>query len=129
MSEQTLRRVERIADLRAAMPWLVAAGIYVLVIAVAPQLLGDPDTYSHLALGRWILDHGAVPTVDPLKYQQTAPLATAARSDFLERTIFPPLTVWRDQAPRADRRLCGTLAPWDRPRAHAAATIVTVAKL
>jgi hypothetical protein len=35
------------------------------VIAVGPQLLGDPDTYSHLALGRWILDHGAVPTVDP----------------------------------------------------------------
>src|SRR4029078_7898935 len=65
MSEQTLRRVERIADLRGAMAWLVAAGIYVLVIAVAPQLLGDPDTYSHLALGRWILDHGAVPTVDP----------------------------------------------------------------
>jgi len=53
MSEQTLRRVERIADLRAAMPWLVAAGIYVLVIAVAPQLLGDPDTCSHLALGRF----------------------------------------------------------------------------
>src|SRR6185295_9663434 len=65
MSEQTLRRVERIADLRTAMPWLVAAGIYVLVIAVAPQLLNDPDTYSHLALGRWILEHGAVPTVDP----------------------------------------------------------------
>src|SRR5215510_894666 len=65
MSEQTLRRVERIADLRAAMPWLVAAGTYVLVIAVAPQLLGDPDTYSHLALGRWILDHGTVPTADP----------------------------------------------------------------
>ncbi|MGB7855419.1 MAG: hypothetical protein WBL48_05925, partial [Pseudolabrys sp.] len=65
MSEQTIRRTERIVDLQTAMPWLVAAGIYVLVIAVAPQLLGDPDTYSHLALGRWILDHGAVPTVDP----------------------------------------------------------------
>ena len=65
MSEQTIRRTERIMDLRTAMPWLVAAGIYVLVIAVAPQLLGDPDTYSHLAPGRWILDHGAVPTVDP----------------------------------------------------------------
>jgi hypothetical protein len=65
MSEQSLRRVERIADLRAAMPWLVAAGAYLLVIAVAPQLLNDPDTYSHLALGRWILEHGTVPTTDP----------------------------------------------------------------
>jgi hypothetical protein len=65
MSEQTLRRVEWLADLRTAMPWLVAAGAYVIVIAVAPQLLNDPDTYSHLALGRWIIEHGAVPTVDP----------------------------------------------------------------
>src|SRR5690349_12841800 len=65
MSEQSLRRVERIADLRAAMPWLVAAGAYLVVIAVAPQLLNDPDTYSHLALGRWILEHGTVPTTDP----------------------------------------------------------------
>ena len=57
--------MERFADLRAAMPWLAAASIYVLVIAVAPQLLNDPDTYSHLALGRWILEHGTVPAVDP----------------------------------------------------------------
>jgi hypothetical protein len=65
MSEQTIRRVERIADPRAAMPWLVAAATYVLVITVAPQLLNDPDTYSHLALGRWIIEHGTVPMVDP----------------------------------------------------------------
>src|SRR5690349_1012473 len=65
MSEQTIRRTERIVDFRAAMPWLVAAGVYVLLISVAPKLLGDPDTYSHLALGRWIIDHGAVPGVDP----------------------------------------------------------------
>src|SRR4029078_6313739 len=65
MSEQIIRRTERIVDLRTAMPWLVVAGVSVLVIAVAPQLLGDPDTSSHLALGRWILDHGTVPMVDP----------------------------------------------------------------
>jgi hypothetical protein len=65
MSEQTIRRAERSADLQAAMPWLVAAAAYVLVMSVAPKLLNDPDTYSHLALGRWILEHGAVPTSDP----------------------------------------------------------------
>jgi hypothetical protein len=65
MSDQTIRRAVQSTDLRAAMPWLVAAGTYLLVIAVGPQLLNDPDTYSHLALGRWILEHGAVPTVDP----------------------------------------------------------------
>lgn len=65
MSEQTIRRAEKIVDLRAAMPWLVAAGVYVLLISVAAKLLGDPDTYSHLALGRWILEQHAVPAVDP----------------------------------------------------------------
>ncbi len=48
------------------MPWLVAAGVYVLLMALAPRLLADPDTYSHIALGRWIIDHHAVPSTDPL---------------------------------------------------------------
>jgi len=52
-------------DARSAMPWLVAAGVYVLLTALGPRLLSDPDTYSHIALGRWILEHHAVPTTDP----------------------------------------------------------------
>ena len=65
MSEQIIRRTGRIVDTQAAMPWLVAAGVYVLLIALAPRLLADPDTYSHIALGRWILEHHTVPTTDP----------------------------------------------------------------
>ena len=57
MSEQILRRAGRTMDLHATMPWLVTAGVYVLLIALGPQLLNDPDTYSHIALGRWILEH------------------------------------------------------------------------
>ena len=34
-------------------------------IALGPRLLADPDTYSHVALGRWILEHHTVPTTDP----------------------------------------------------------------
>ncbi len=64
MSEQIIRDA-RVADSTAALPWLVAAGIYALLIVLAPRLLADPDSYSHIALGRWILDHHAVPTVDP----------------------------------------------------------------
>jgi len=52
-------------DAQSAMPWLAAAGVYVLLIALAPRLLSDPDTYSHIALGRWMLEHHAVPTTDP----------------------------------------------------------------
>jgi len=53
-------------DLQATMPWLVMVGVYVLLIALGPRLLNDPDTYSHIALGRWILEHHTVPTTDPL---------------------------------------------------------------
>src|SRR5262245_15794359 len=65
MSEQIVRRAERIVDAQSALPWLVAVGVYALLTAVGPKLLSDPDTYSHIALGRWILEHGAVPTTDP----------------------------------------------------------------
>jgi len=65
MSEQILRRTGRTLDLQATMPWLVTGGVYVLLIALGPRLLNDPDTYSHIALGRWILEHHAVPGTDP----------------------------------------------------------------
>jgi hypothetical protein len=66
MSDQIIQRTGRITDSRAAMPWLVAAAIYVLLMVLGSRLLADPDTYSHIALGRWILEHHAVPMVDPL---------------------------------------------------------------
>src|SRR5262245_41404921 len=65
MSDQIVRRTERIVDAQSAMPWLVAVGVYALLTAVGSKLLSDPDTYSHIALGRWILEHGTVPTTDP----------------------------------------------------------------
>src|SRR5882757_1164610 len=66
MSDQIIHRSSRIADSQAAMPWLVAAGLYALLMLLGPRLLGDPDTYSHIAMGRWILEHRSVPTNDPL---------------------------------------------------------------
>jgi hypothetical protein len=33
--------------------------------AFAPAVFHDPDTWSHIATGEWILDHRAVPHVDP----------------------------------------------------------------
>ena len=65
MSDQVVRQTRRIVDAQFVMPWLVAAAAYSLLIALAPRLLSDPDTYSHIALGRWILEHNAVPTTDP----------------------------------------------------------------
>jgi hypothetical protein len=64
MSEQTIR-VSRSVDLPAVMPWLVAIAAYLLLTALAAQLLNDPDTYWHIAVGRLILDHQALPDSDP----------------------------------------------------------------
>ena len=66
MSDQTLQRTHHIVLSPAALPWLVTAGIYALLMLLGPRLLGDPDTYSHIAMGRWILTHLSLPTGDPL---------------------------------------------------------------
>jgi hypothetical protein len=47
--------------------WLGAA-IYALLLIVGERLLNDPDTYWHIATGRWIWAHGAVPTTDPFSH-------------------------------------------------------------
>jgi hypothetical protein len=31
---------------RSGLPWLMSAGAYVLLLALGPRLLSDPDTYS-----------------------------------------------------------------------------------
>lgn len=50
--------------LHAALPWAVVglAGIFAL------RRLDDSDTWWHLASGRWIAEHAAVPSTDTLSY-------------------------------------------------------------
>jgi hypothetical protein len=46
-------------------PWLwLGAGIYLLLLISGNIFLNDSDTYWHIAAGRWILDHNALPQVD-----------------------------------------------------------------
>jgi hypothetical protein len=66
MSEQSLRPASRTLDLQSALPWLAAAAVGLLLVVLAPRLLPDPDTYSHIALGRWMLAHWTVPSTDPI---------------------------------------------------------------
>lgn len=49
-------------------PTLVGCLAYLGFLAYGKGLLGDPDTYWHVAAGRWILDHGAVPFQDPFSH-------------------------------------------------------------
>src|ERR1700722_18829454 len=44
-------------------PIMVAA-----VVSFAPPVLGDGDTFWHIAAGRWMIAHGAVPTTDPFSF-------------------------------------------------------------
>ena len=86
MSDQTLPRFSRIAHSEAGVAWLVATGVFILLIALGDRLLADPDTYSHIALGRWILEHHAVPTGDPLS--QTMQGAPRIAFEWLSQTAY-----------------------------------------
>lgn len=51
-----------------AWPFAVAAAVYAALLSVGERLLNDPDTFWHIAAGRWIWVHGAVPTTDPFSH-------------------------------------------------------------
>jgi hypothetical protein len=45
--------------------WLwLGIGVYALLLINGDPLLNDADTYWQIAVGRWILNHGALPRVD-----------------------------------------------------------------
>jgi hypothetical protein len=51
-----------------AVPLLVGIGVYCVAFAGAQSLLNDGDTLSHIAIGRWIIAHTALPFHDPFTY-------------------------------------------------------------
>jgi hypothetical protein len=55
---------------------LVAVSLFA-VAAFSPAVLGDGDTWSHLATGEWMLAHGAVPRADPFSHSAPGALWTA----------------------------------------------------
>jgi len=68
MSGEVIRSAAKPFPARAALPWLVGAVVYVLLLTLGPRLLSDPDSYSHIAVGRWIMAHGAVPASDSFSF-------------------------------------------------------------
>ena len=68
MSDEVIGSAAKPFPAQAAMPWLVGAVVYVLLLTLGPRLLNDPDSYSHIALGRWILAHGTVPVSDAFSF-------------------------------------------------------------
>ena len=43
-----------------SLPLLLALGVYTVSL-IGGKILSDPDTYLHIAVGRWIIAHRAVP--------------------------------------------------------------------
>jgi len=56
------------AALRVSLPLCVAAAVYAMLLLLGRSLLNDPDTYWHIAVGRWIVEHRAFPHVDPFSW-------------------------------------------------------------
>ncbi|MDA9492135.1 hypothetical protein [Bradyrhizobium sp. CCBAU 11361] len=68
MSEQVVHSEVQPFSARAALPWLVSLGVYAVVLILGQRLLNDPDSYSHIEVGRWIMAHGALPASDPFSF-------------------------------------------------------------
>jgi len=68
MTDHVVPSASKSSPIEESLPWLVGTGVYVLLLTFGPRLLNDPDTYSHVAVGRWIMSRGAVPTSDPFSF-------------------------------------------------------------
>ncbi|HWB48943.1 MAG TPA: hypothetical protein VG651_07525 [Stellaceae bacterium] len=49
-------------------PWIVGLLAMLRALASPLALLNDPDTYMHIAAGRWMLTHAALPAAEPFSF-------------------------------------------------------------
>ena len=61
------QRVSRQAPMWLA-PLLVGLGAYAVAAATAVSLLNDGDTLTNIVIGRWIIEHRAIPFHDLFTY-------------------------------------------------------------
>ena len=67
-----------LSETRLAGLGLAAISLFLFTLAVfSPQVLGDGDTWSHLATGQWIIAHGSAPHVDPFSHSMAGEPWTA----------------------------------------------------
>ena len=51
-----------------SLPLVVGVAVYAPLLFASRAVLSDPDTYWHIATGRWIIAHGAVPHHDVFSF-------------------------------------------------------------
>ncbi len=66
-------------------PLIVGVAVFGRLLAERMALLNDPDTYLHIAAGRWILAHRALPMQDP--FSHSMPGASWISSEWLAQII------------------------------------------
>jgi hypothetical protein len=65
--------------LRSWLPFIVAAMAYLILVVKMDGVLRDADTYWHIVMGQWIVDHRAVPHVDMYSFtMRDAPWISSA---------------------------------------------------
>ncbi|MBV9981926.1 hypothetical protein, partial [Bradyrhizobium sp.] len=64
MSLAVANRVTTARMTTALLPLCVGAGAYLFLFFIGDRLLQDSDTYWHIGIGQWIIDHAAVPYSD-----------------------------------------------------------------
>ncbi len=66
----------RRSSLGLSLPLIFGLAVYVPLLFAARAVLSDPDTYWHIAIGRWIIAHRAVPRFDEFSFSMPgAPFA------------------------------------------------------
>ncbi|MGY8633652.1 hypothetical protein RAD15_14340 [Bradyrhizobium sp. 14AA] len=71
---------------RALVPLCVGAGAYLFFLYVGDTLLQDSDSFWQIKIGRWILDHGALPTTDFYSFTRTG--APWISTSWLSQVLF-----------------------------------------
>jgi len=63
-------QTDALATPRAWITWplLAALAAAMLFIGRGANVFIDPDSYWHLAAGRWIIEHRTIPTTDPFSW-------------------------------------------------------------
>jgi hypothetical protein len=62
---------------RFSWPLVMGLAAYILFISLGQKTLVDGDTYTHVAAGDWILQHGTVPASDPFSHSKPGGAWTA----------------------------------------------------
>lgn len=85
MSDLALNAASR-RGIRLSLPLIVGLLAYAVLAIAGHGVLADPDPYWHIATGRWIIDHGAVPHQDPFSYTRLG--APWSAVEWLSQVIF-----------------------------------------